>query len=275
MDNSTILRQTVADLLKIDVSSVTADIPLNGKRLSGSIGRASLDAAIRRRLHIECPAAYTAGTFGELEAAITGGNGNSNGHPQQPGARVTAAAPPAAAENPAVEQAANAAVTCGVDVELVENVPATSDPWEEQFHRQWFTPAEIAYCSMQDDPRMHFAARWCAKEALKKCDPAFLHAPGTAIELLNDASGRPILRHLADGTARPLPHAVSVSHTQSMAVAMVVATRDDATLRIPAVLAQSAKQSAGGHGKSWVIWTVAVMALAASLLALARTFIKG
>jgi hypothetical protein len=69
---------------------------------------------------------------------------------------------------------------------------------------------------------LHFAARWCAKEALKKCDRAFLAIEGKDVEVVNDEAGAPHLVHLANGSPRRLPHAVSLSHTTHAAVAMVV-----------------------------------------------------
>ena len=70
---------------------------------------------------------------------------------------------------------------------------------------------------------MHFAARWCAKEALRKCDPGFATADHTAIELVGDENGSIFLRHRSgDGGAVRLPHAVSVTHTAEMAAATVV-----------------------------------------------------
>ena len=137
-------------------------------RGQGSIARAALDAAIRGRVGLKSRAVYSARTFGELEAELV------------PGA---AAAPaPAAAPGPATVAAGPAstrtsgAVSCGVDIELIANLPVAADPWEDAFYRTTFAPAEIAYCLMQETPALHFAARWCAKEALKKCDRAFLAA---------------------------------------------------------------------------------------------------
>ena len=63
-------------------------------------------------------------------------------------------------------------LACGIDIERVDAMPVTDDYWEHEFYKESFSKDEIAYCLLQENPRMHFAARWCAKEALVKCDPA-------------------------------------------------------------------------------------------------------
>jgi phosphopantetheine--protein transferase-like protein len=113
-------------------------------------------------------------------------------------------------------------VSCGIDIELIDNLPPAKDFWEEDFYRTHFTPAEIAYCLTKENPLVHFAARWCAKEALKKCDPAYLGEEMSNIELTVDQSGAPALKHIANGSAMVLPLAVSISHTPTVAAAVVV-----------------------------------------------------
>ncbi|MDR0367121.1 MAG: 4'-phosphopantetheinyl transferase superfamily protein [Rickettsiales bacterium] len=54
------------------------------------------------------------------------------------------------------------AVGCDIErVERFEERPAA-------FYAKIFTPNEIAYCERQFRPREHFAARFCAKEAVVK-----------------------------------------------------------------------------------------------------------
>jgi phosphopantetheinyl transferase (holo-ACP synthase) len=112
-------------------------------------------------------------------------------------------------------------LACGIDIEMVSNMPSTPDHWRSDFYSMSFTPAEIAYCLLQERPAMHFAGRWCAKEALKKCDNSLLHEPMGNLELAHDASGEVFFRHRAGGAVRRLPFAVSISHTPTTAVAVV------------------------------------------------------
>ena len=75
---------------------------------------------------------------------------------------------------------------------------------------------------MQERPALHFAARWCAKEALKKCDPDFLSEEMKNLEVVFGESHQPSLNHYVGGEVRRLPHAVSISHTPLAAIAIVI-----------------------------------------------------
>jgi holo-[acyl-carrier protein] synthase len=112
----------------------------------------------------------------------------------------------------------------GHDIELVESMPRVSDFAGDAFYRRCFTPGEIAYCVAQAEPRMHFAARFAAKEALQKCDPVLQKVAMSAIEIVA-SDGRPRIE-LHDGEARRALGgariAVSLSHTEMLASAVVV-----------------------------------------------------
>jgi phosphopantetheine--protein transferase-like protein len=259
-----LLRATVAEFLKIEPAEVRAELPLAGRRLQGSIGRATLDAALRRRLGGSYPAAYTAATYGELEAMVLS-PGGQRPEPAPAPAGKTGPEPPAPAGG--AEQPAG--LSCGIDVEMVENLPAAEDYWAEEFYRTTFSPAEIAYCALQRNPPMHFAARWCAKEALRKCDAAFLGEPLAAVELVHDQQGRPHLRRVADAPGHVLPFAVSVAHTAVLAVAAVV----QFALPVPAPAPPAPPPESPRRSRSAL--GAALLALAAaglSVWALLRTF---
>jgi phosphopantetheine--protein transferase-like protein len=105
---------------------------------------------------------------------------------------------------------------------MVENLPRVPDYWEDPFYTATFTVAEIAYCLLQADPPIHFAARWCAKEALKKCDRAYSHLAMNQLEVALTTTGAPVLQAVVQGTWMRLPVTVSLSHTTSMAAAVVI-----------------------------------------------------
>jgi phosphopantetheine--protein transferase-like protein len=113
-------------------------------------------------------------------------------------------------------------LACGIDIEMVDNIPVVQDYWEEPFYTTTFTASEIAYCLLQNNPPMHFAARWCAKEALKKCDPAYSHVSMHQLEVALTPTGAPFLQAATHGTWKRLPVALSLSHTPHMAAAVVV-----------------------------------------------------
>ncbi|HEX4645061.1 MAG TPA: 4'-phosphopantetheinyl transferase superfamily protein [Verrucomicrobiae bacterium] len=215
MEPTEILRGIVARFGETEPDKIGAEFSLKTRLLQSSARRAALAAAVRRQLGVNCPAVYSVSTFGELERAVFGAAASvaapkpapvpQNGRPSAP-----AAAPLAAS------------LRCGVDIELIAELPETTDYREHEFYRDTFTPEEIAYCIMQENPRMHFAARWCAKEALHKCDPAFRDEKMSAVEVVRNEHGEVSFSHRTNGTARKLPHALSLSHTHSVAAPFVV-----------------------------------------------------
>jgi phosphopantetheinyl transferase (holo-ACP synthase) len=66
------------------------------------------------------------------------------------------------------------------------------------------------------------AARWCVKEALKKCDNAFMDIGMSQIEVISEPSGNLKLRVSTSVSSIDIPHSVSVSHNPLMAAAVVV-----------------------------------------------------
>jgi phosphopantetheine--protein transferase-like protein len=214
------LRATVADFFGVDAGAVGPAFPLNGRQGEGSIARAALDAAIRRRVGRKATTVYTATTLGQIEAELfPDGSREVAPEPETSINVPTMPAPAPASDGPV----ASGGVSTGVDIESVAALPEADDYWEHSFYQATFTPAEIAYCVAQPSPRPHFASRWCAKEALRKCDRAMMGVPLNAIEVVRDASGAPALRRQVGGEWRPLPHALSLSHTHDAAVAVVVA----------------------------------------------------
>jgi holo-[acyl-carrier protein] synthase len=110
----------------------------------------------------------------------------------------------------------------GVDVEEVErfrNMPYAAN---RAFYDKAFTDGETEYCLSRPDPYPHFAARFCAKEALIK-------AWGKLDTELGDievegAGGPPAIRALLPAGCRA--H-VSMSHTADTAMALVVIESND------------------------------------------------
>jgi phosphopantetheine--protein transferase-like protein len=202
------LRTIVAELLQVSADKLSADSSLVGGRLGESMGRALLDAALRRRMGTQSPAVYTAKNFGELEAAINGKT-------------TSVVAKKADVATIPVIASTQSAVGCGVDIQSISDLPATDDYWEHEFYKTHFTKTEIGYCLLQSDPRVHFAGRWCAKEALKKCDAAFLGEEMNNLEIISD-NNAPTLFHIASNGRHSIPYALSISHTTDAAVAVVI-----------------------------------------------------
>ena len=83
-----------------------------------------------------------------------------------------------------------------------------------------FTGREKAYCMKQKDPYIHFAGKFCAKEAvIKACRKK---VPIRDIEVINSASGKVSI--YIRGSVQPNIHC-SISHTRTTAMAFVVAEK--------------------------------------------------
>jgi holo-[acyl-carrier protein] synthase len=266
------LLQTVAEFFGIDPSQIGADFPLAGRPVQSSLARARFYAAIQHRLGVQSQAIYAARTYGELEAAVCGTPASA------PATYLSVAAQGNGEAGQIMHHKATgieANISCGIDIEMVHHLPEVEDYWEEAFYRTSFTSAEIAYCLMQPDPRTHFAARWCAKEALKKCDPTYLHEAMANFEVAFTEDGAPFLRHYANGVATALPFAVSVSHTPQTAVAMVMRVIQAREPRVgssedPAPIETNITQIAR-RGVGFVPVVMAVVALVTVIWALIRT----
>ncbi|MBX9622818.1 MAG: hypothetical protein K2X82_03300, partial [Gemmataceae bacterium] len=71
MDKAAQLRQLVAPLAGVAAGELTGPARLGG-RLKTSIGRATLEAVVRREFGVGGPAVTRAATFADLEAAVLG-----------------------------------------------------------------------------------------------------------------------------------------------------------------------------------------------------------
>ena len=212
MDPREILRDIVAKLTETPAEQIGPDFPLHSHGLQSSGRRAALAAAIRRKIGGIDNVPDSARTFGELEQIVFS--------PRPPLPLPAPAAPRQSA--PLSCDKDDHSVRCGLDIENVADLPEAPDYREHEFYQTIFTSEEIAYCIAQENPRMHFAARWCAKEALIKCDPAFRAEKLSSIEVVRQDTGAVCLRHHTSGTARKLAHGVSLTHTNSIAAACVV-----------------------------------------------------
>jgi len=227
MSNHEQLKAVISELYRAPLDQIGPDFSLRHPRFQSSAGRGVLAAAIRRRLGVYAPAAFAATTYGELEAAVcNGGSVTESAHPAPVRPAVAASAPssgPAVAPGIVPPPTAPSPVSVGVDIEMIDSLPEAQDFWASDYYRSHFSAEEIAYCIRQEHPRMHFAARWCAKEALMKCDPRFAAVDPATLQVVIDASGRPALEWLQGEQRQRLPHAVSLTHTPLLAAAVVAA----------------------------------------------------
>jgi phosphopantetheine--protein transferase-like protein len=254
MDAPTRLRQLVAPLAGVGEADLTRGSQLAG-RLKTSIGRATLDALLRREFGTRGTAAYQVNTFGELEDAVVGPT--AGGATAEPVRAAVSDAPLADG------------VGVGIDIERTDQLPHAADYWDAPFYRAHFTADEIAYCARQEAPREHFAVRWCAKEALKKCDPRFTSCAFEQLEVVAETTGRIRLATTRTGSRELLPHTVSVSHTSDLAVAVVHRPQTSEPVPLPPAHAPIAASRAVSPTFPTVL---AIVACLLALLGLYRTF---
>jgi phosphopantetheine--protein transferase-like protein len=204
------LQAMIATMLMVSPGEVGEGISLAA--LNTSLGSAKVRLGLKR-LGLALPIGVKPATFGGLVAALSG----------------ESLPAPAAAKPETTPRAAVAAtgvgltgLQVGLDVEDIGSLPVAADYWEHEFYRGTFARSEIAYAVLQAEPRTHFAGFWCAKEALRKCDPAFAGVSPDKTAVAHEANGRPYLTLAGEGGLERLAHAVSISHTADVAAAVVV-----------------------------------------------------
>lgn len=118
----------------------------------------------------------------------------------------------------------------GIDIVEIERVRRMAEKFGDRFQARLYTPTEQAYCNGRPKPELHFAARFCAKEAVSKALKTGLSGGirWTDIEIVNDpTSGAPsvILHEKALERFRSMHGIsleVSLSHSDTVAAASAV-----------------------------------------------------
>jgi phosphopantetheine--protein transferase-like protein len=202
MNQSEQIRAMIATMLMLTPAEIADGTSLAA--LNTSLGSAKVRLGLKR-LGLALPVGSKPATFAGLLAALSG---------------ETA---PVASSVPITRAAIDSSrLQVGLDVEDISSLPAATDYWEHEFYRANFARSEIAYAVLEAEPRTHFAGFWCAKEALRKCDPSFAHVNPAQTAVAHEANGRPYLTLESEAGPEHLPHAVSISHTLEMATAVVV-----------------------------------------------------
>ncbi len=122
-------------------------------------------------------------------------------------------------------------LSVGIDIIEIDRVARTLARFGERFLQRVYTEAEIAYCRGKPS---RLAARFAAKEATAKAlGVGIFWREGVYwrdVEVIRDRRGKPDIRLHGSALERAqqegLTHwALSLSHSQDYAVAMVVATK--------------------------------------------------
>jgi hypothetical protein len=76
----------------------------------------------------------------------------------------------------------------GIDIQEISELPDSVDYWEDEFYKSKFTPEEIAYCVVKDNPKQSFAGLYSCKEAIIKSDN---NLNWQNINIEHDENGKP------------------------------------------------------------------------------------
>jgi holo-[acyl-carrier protein] synthase len=119
---------------------------------------------------------------------------------------------------------------CGIDTVDVARIKRLQQTLTDTQRAEIYSPDEIAYCLAHENPWPYFAARFAAKEAALKCFPAATAKQAVAFNAFcieHDNYGAPrfqsnaaIEQLMQDNALTEI--CVSLTHTQSQALAMVV-----------------------------------------------------
>ena len=115
----------------------------------------------------------------------------------------------------------------GFDIENVKTLREKWKKWEMNFFRRVFSKNEIEYCKNFKDPSPHFAARFCAKEAVVKAANRECKLLVTDVEIVKFKNGSPECKSWKNRKEVKKFFStheifVSMSHTSDMAMACVL-----------------------------------------------------
>jgi holo-[acyl-carrier protein] synthase len=119
----------------------------------------------------------------------------------------------------------------GTDLVDIARLRSALEAQKPRLAERLFTDAEQTYCRGQGDPWASYAARFAAKEALRKIfgQWGFHDVVWRETEIANDDGGAPHVR--LHGTARKRAagygFALSLAHTEHLAQAFCIAYREE------------------------------------------------
>lgn len=113
----------------------------------------------------------------------------------------------------------------GTDIVEVERLRELGGKHGNRFYLHVYTENEVQWCNKRDDPHVHFAGKFAAKEAVKKALLALGETesiPVNIIEIHRQNDGPPRVT-IKGSLSRTYRFQVSISHTRSLATAVAIA----------------------------------------------------
>ncbi|MEA1881904.1 MAG: holo-ACP synthase [Candidatus Marinimicrobia bacterium] len=111
----------------------------------------------------------------------------------------------------------------GTDIVSVKRIARLLEQQGQRFKQKTFSTKEISFCDGKANPSIHYAGRFAAKEAIKKC---FLSSPiggqmgFKEIEILSAENGAPLVSPVVEYKYADLK--VSISHESDYAIALAM-----------------------------------------------------
>lgn len=219
--------EIIARIARADAGAVAPGQTLGKLGLGTSLGLSVLQSALERRFKRKLRPLAWRMTVAELLAATDGAEqtvatnlASSEGTPVRPknpsgpfGGRTRAISPAAPVWGH------------GVDLQDIAAMPATDGEGATAFYEQHFTAAELAGAELRPDQRAHLCGLWCAKEAVRKSDPALLALAPREIVIESDSDGRPRVRLERSVLEAQFQIVLSISHSTAYAMASAITCR--------------------------------------------------
>jgi holo-[acyl-carrier protein] synthase len=223
---------TIAQIARTEAASLAPDLPLGKLGLGTSLGLGLLRSALERKFQRKLRPLTWQMTVGQVTAMLDGVETAPEAQPvplpagAPPVARAVQPSGPFGGRTRTAPAPAPLALGHGVDIQEIAALPETGGDFATQpFFQEHFSPRELAAAKDRADLRAHLCGLWCAKEAVKKSDPALLALTFAEIELTHDAAGRPLVQLGAPGLGGRFTVAVSISHSAAYAVASAITQR--------------------------------------------------
>ncbi|MGF1539927.1 MAG: 4'-phosphopantetheinyl transferase superfamily protein [Pleurocapsa sp.] len=218
------MEKVVEIVAKIAGKSATQVLPeksLGSLGITSSIQILKIQSALERQYQQKLPFLGDSWTIERIAAQV----GEASLPPKANGA---IAQPNAAANfngNTAqVTPTSLSGISIGVDIEEISNLPDTANYRTHEFYQTLFSPEEIAYALLKNEPKLHLCGIFCAKEALKKAAPELINLRMDEI-IVTHQQGRPLITTSDRTINSTFNFQVSISHSSSYAVATVLAIK--------------------------------------------------
>lgn len=243
------IKQIVSGFIKVPPEQIGPGTPINRSAVRSSILLHRMYARLADE-GIQIADYNNINVFGDLFSSPSAGNGHPMPGPfsSDPGGGPATSSWSSPIGSPATVFGSPG---IGIDIEDIASLPKTTDFRKDEFYKMNFSPEEIAYCILRQDPYASFTGLFAAKEAIVKAGGQPDGRPFDTIRITHSAEGKP----LHPG------YAISISHSAGIAVAVAV--------RRAEVLTGENFGAAGpaippARGKtSWVAWLALLLGLAA------------